>query len=427
MKYQYLLFPLTAMVCPAAQPTAPGTVEQFEQARLEYDALRTLLRIKDALSAAEDELMPPVKRELFLQGFRQQLAAEDAFPFSRLREHAQKRRHYIDAQIKAADFLTPHAARQGVTVLPNGLQYAACTLPDDSANYRARRAHCLLASVPGTRLALPLSGTPVAVDDALYDAPRGIAWQFLLPVNLLDATDAEPLRRSGLHTVEILAIRESLSEELRKEAQAYFAAKEPAFPVISLENDELHNERSELMGRLAAHIIDEPSEQLIARVEELLLRLDTPAEELREELELAESTYWKAREELRRMQHRQIAAEIMQLQQQIPGTRVLSNGLLCRTIADSSGDIPLTEARYIEEEELGAEMYLRIQNRIINAANDLPDCILNVLSEIPAGTAWELILPPTLRGRDEELPLLYRIRVVPPQRKQSAPILRDTI
>lgn len=427
MKYPYLLFPLTAMVCPAALPAAPGTVERFEQARLEYDALRTLLRIKDALTDAEDELMPPVNRELFLQGFRKQLAAQNEFPFSRLRDHAQKRHRYIEAQIKAADFLTPHAAQEGVTVLPNGLQYAVYTLPDAEANYRARRAHCLLASVPGTRLVLPLSGTPIAVDDALYDAPRGIAWQFLLPVSLLDETDAEPLRRSGLHTVEILAIRESLSEELRTEARAYFAAKAPALPVISLENDELHAERSELMGMLAAHVIDEPSELLITRVEELLPRLDTPEEELREELELAETNYWKAREELRRMQHRQIAAEIMLLQQQTPGTLVLSNGLLCRTIADSSGDIPLTDARYIEEEELGSEMYLRVQNRIINAANDLPDCILNVLSEIPAGTAWEIILPPTLRGNDEELPLLYRIRAVPPSKKPSAPILRDTI
>lgn len=427
MKMQYHLLPLAAIVCATAPAAVPGTVEKFEQARLEYDALHTLLRIKAALADKEDELMPPVNRELFLQGFRKQLSSEKEFPFARLREHAKERQRYIDEQIQAADFLSPHAAQQGVTVLPNGLQYAACSLPDTEQNYRARRAHCLSASIPGTRLALPLSGTPTAVDDALYDAPRGIAWQFLLPINLLDEVDAKPLRKNGLHTVEIIATRESLSNELQKQARAYFAAKEPALPIITLENDELHAERSMLMGMLAAYVIDEPSELLVARVEKLLPRLDTPSEELNEELELAETNYWKAREELRRMQHRQIAKEIMQLQQQVPGTRVLSNGLLCRTIADSSGDIPLTNARYIEEEELGTEMYLRVQNRIINAANDLPSCILDVLSEIPEGAAWEIILPPTLRGKGYELPLLYRIRAFKPQQKSSAPILRDTI
>ncbi len=170
-----------------------------------------------------------------------------------------------------------------------------------------------------------------------------------------------------------------------------------------------------------------PTEPLIARVEELLTRLDTPQEELEEELETAEKNYWQARVELRRMQHRQIAAEIMQLQQQLPGTRVLSNGLLCRAITGSPQDKPLTQARYIEEEELGPEMYLRVRDRIVYAPNDLPDAILRVLGEIPKGTAWELILPPALRGEGYELPLLYRIRTAPPRQNQAAPVLPDTI
>lgn len=427
MNRHYLLFPLVAAVAVAAPEQQAGTVEQFEQTRLEYEALQALLHIKAALTDKNEELLPPVDRELFLQGFREQLAAGGNFPFKRLFEHGQQRARHIEEQIKKADFLTPHAAQPGVTTLPGGLQYATFTHPDPTLNYRARRAHCLLAAVPGTPLSLHLSGTPVAVDDALYDAPRGLAWQFLLPVDLLDEIDAAPLKKAGVHTVEILAVRESLSDELRKQARAYFAARTPQLPVISLETAALHAERSRLMGMLAAHVIDEPTEQLMARVEELLTRLDTPQEELEEELEIAERNYWKAREELRRMQHRQIAAEIMQLQHQLPGTRVLSNGLLCRVISGSPQDKPLSQARYIEEEELGPEMYLRVRDRIVYAPNDLPDAICRVLPEIPEGSAWELILPPALRGEGYELPLLYRIRTTLPRQEQAAPVLPDTI
>lgn len=427
MNRHYLLFPLMTAVAMATPEQQAGTVEKFEQTRLEYEALQALLHIKNALSDKGDNRLPPVNRELFLNSFREQAAAGEPFSFKLLHEHGLKRARHIEEQIKNADFLTPHAAQPGVTTLPGGLQYATFTHPDPVLNYRARRAHCLLATVPGTQLHLPISGTPVAVDDALYEAPRGMAWQFLLPTDLLDEVDAAPLKKAGLHTVEILAVRESLSRELREQAQAYFTARTPQLPVISLETPELHAERSRLMGMLAAHVIDAPTEALIARVEELLVRIDTPREELEEELERATRNYWLAREELRRMQHRQIAAEIMQLQHQIPGTRVLSNGLLCRTSSGSPQDKPLPQARYIEEEELGPEMYLRVRDRIIYAPNDLPDAILRVLPEIPEGTAWELILPPALRGEGHELPLLYRIRTTPPRPQQAAPVLPDTI
>ena len=429
MKYPHLLFPLMAAVCPAApvQQNETGTVVRFEQARLEYQALQSLLRIREELTAKEDALLPRVDRELFLNGFREQLSTGGEFPFHRLIELGRKRSQFISEQIKAADFLTPHSAQPEVITLPNGLQYATCPAPEPELNYRARRAHCLQATVPGTRLGIPLSGTPGVVDDALYEAPRGMAWQFLLPVDLLDAIDAAPLREAGLHTVEILAVRESLSRELREQARAFFEARTPALPAISLENEELHAERSRLMGMLAAHVIDEPSEVLITRVEELLPRLDTPQEELEEERAQAETACRKAREELRRMQHRQIATDIMQVQRQIPGTRVLSNGLLCRTVAGCTNDIPLTRARYIEEEELGPEMYLRVRDRIINAANDLPEIILKVQGEIPAGSSWELVIPPELRGESGELPLLYRIRATRPQHRKQEPVLPDTI
>lgn len=427
MNYPYLLFPLIAAVCPAAPEQETGTVEKFEQARLEYEALRALLHIKSAMADKQDGQLPPVDKVLFLNGFRTQLSRGGDFPFKSLTEHSRKRTRHVEAQIRKADFLTPHAAQQGVSILPNGLQYATFASDSPALNYRARRAHCLQATVPGTKLRLHLSGIPAAVDDALYDAPRGLVWQFLLPVELLDEVDAAPLRKSGLHTVEILAMRESLSPELQEQARAAFTARTPALPSITLETAELHAERSRLMGMLAAHLIDEPSDLLLARVEELLLRPETPQEELEEELDEAARRYSKAREELRTMQHRQIAADIMQLQRQIPGTLVLSNGLLCRAITGTPDDIPLPQAHYMEEEELGPEMYLRIRNRLIHAANDLPEAILRVLAEIPAGVAWELILPPALRGEEYELPLLYRIRATTPQQKQAPLILPDTI
>lgn len=425
---RHLIFPLILAVCPAiAEQAAPNPVQRFEQARLEYEALQTLAHIRAILSRESDELLQPVNQELFLQAFRAQLSTGGDIPFERLAQHARQRQKHIDAQIKAADFLTPHAAQAGVTVLPNGLQYATFSLPVKEQNYKARRAHDLQACVPGTELHLSLMATPTVVDDALYEVPRGIAWQFLMPVELLDTADAASLKKAGIHTIEILAVRESLSDELRQQAKDYFAGREPKLPAISLETPELHAERSRLMGMLVAAQLDEPSDLLLKRVEELLARTDMTDEMLEDELSTAATRYDKAREELRRMQHRQIAADIMQFQRQLPGTIILSNGILCRAHSGSTADIPFMQARYIEEEELGSEMYLRVRDRIINAQNDLPQLILQVQAEIPVGSSWELIIPPNLRPEHEELPMLYRIRATRPQTKKQTPLLPDTV
>ena len=125
---RHLIFPLILAVCPAiAEQAAPNPVQRFEQARLEYEALQTLAHIRAILSRESDELLQPVNQELFLQAFRAQLSTGGDIPFERLAQHARQRQKHIDAQIKAADFLTPHAAQAGVTVLPNGLQYATFT------------------------------------------------------------------------------------------------------------------------------------------------------------------------------------------------------------------------------------------------------------------------------------------------------------
>ena len=103
MNYPYLLFPLIAAVCPAAPEQETGTVEKFEQARLEYEALRALLHIKAAMADKQDAQLPPVDKVLFLNGFRTQLSSGGDFPFKSLTEHSRKRTRHVEAQIRKAD------------------------------------------------------------------------------------------------------------------------------------------------------------------------------------------------------------------------------------------------------------------------------------------------------------------------------------
>ena len=165
--------------------------------------------------------------------------------------------------------------------------------------------------------------------------------------------------------------------------------------------------------------------RLLARVEAWVEAGIPPAEELEARLEDASAAYDKVREELRRLEHRQIAAQLMQLQEQLPGTLRLSNGLLCRALPGAS--VPLDQARYVETEELGTEQYWRVRERVVHAENDLPELVQSVAAELPAGRGWDIIVPPVLRGEGEELPLLYRIRVEAPKGSKEIPLLPDTI
>ena len=78
---------------------------------------------------------------------------------------------------------------------------------------------------------------------------------------------------------------------------------------------------------------------------------------------------------------------------------------------------PLTEARFIEEEELGPEYFMRVRDRVI-AESDLPDLLRKLAPQLPAATEWQIIIPPALRGKEYDLPLIYRLRL---QRKTTKP------
>lgn len=426
------LAPATALLCTAtAAPLSPTPVQRFEQARLEVEALRLLRNIHIALQE-NPQFYQAIDREHFLQGFREYLGSGKPYPQAQAQILADKLRSHVLQQLRHLDALRPHAAQPGVTRLPNGLQYDTYTTATPQENYKARRAHRLLATIAGTDIPCRLSGMPTAVGEALYEAPRGVAWRFLLPVELLDELDAAPLRKNGIRAVEILATRESLSGKTTEAARAYFAAKKPELPRICPETAELHAERSRQAGIALACSVQEPDSRLLHRVDELLPKLltesDSEAEELMELLAKAEPEYHRAREEMRKLKHRQIASDLMQMQQQIPDTRSLSNGILYRSVSGSALDVPLAAAKYIEEEEMGTEMYLRVQNRIIHAENDLPLPLLRVLHEIPPGTAWEIIIPPALRGKEHELPLRLRIRAsAERQTPARTPILPDVI
>ncbi len=418
--------PLVAVICPVAVATQEaGLVQRCEDARLERDALLVLQRIQQALTPDADALLPAVDRALFMQGFREGLSCKPETVLEMSEMLSRQSRELWISQIEKADFLTPHAAQPGVVKLDSGVQYDVFVSASSRQNYKARRAHALEAYVPGSRLRVSVSGLPVMVGEAMYEAPRGVAWRFLLPVGLLDEVDAAPLRKTGVHTVEILAVRESLSRELRQEARDYFAVRTPALPVIQLETPGMFALRSRLLGMCVAQGQAGADSRLLARVEAWVEAGIPPAEELEARLEDASAAYDKVREELRRLEHRQIAAQLMQLQEQLPGTLRLSNGLLCRALPGAS--VPLDQVRYVETEELGTEQYWRVRERVVHAENDLPELVQSVAAELPAGRGWDIIVPPALRGEGEELPLLYRIRVESPKGSKEIPLLPDTI
>ncbi|MBQ8901384.1 MAG: hypothetical protein IJY72_10530, partial [Akkermansia sp.] len=82
------------------------------------------------------------------------------------------------------------------------------------------------------------------------------------------------------------------------------------------------------------------------------------------------------------------------------------------------------QARFIEEEELGPEYYLRIRDRVI-AEGDLPAILRELAPQLPAATEWQIIIPPALRGKEYDLPLIYRLRLQrkPQESKQQKPFL----
>ena len=413
------------LLCPAVlaqQPLSP--VQRLDAARLELEALQVVEQMCHELIEADEEmLLPGVDYAAFMQGFGEYFTGGDKLFEALLLRYRQEARDWMMGQVSRADFLTPHAAQPGVVKLENGLQYDTYSLPERSRNYKARRAHELRACVPGTRISLSLSGLPLVVGEAMYDAPRGVAWRFLLPVELLDPVDAQPLLSSGLRTVEIVAVRESLSQELRQAAEKHFAAARPALPEILLENPELHLMRSRLRGMQAASWLEGYDARLETRIRELLPELDKPGGAIvfRERMRRAQREFEAAHETVQRLERQQVAEQVLKLLEETPGSHRLSNGIICSALPGNP--IQLQQARYVESEELGSENYWRVRERLVAVENDLPAVLMKVAGELPTGAGWDVVIPPSLLGEGHDLPMLYRIRAGEAPKLHETPVL----
>ena len=115
---------MAAMLCPAMAQQEVSPVQRLETAKQEYDAMQAVSAVRYHLMKIKEGLnVEQVDRELFMQGFREQLAGGNGFSAVRVLTYYQQQKDYVIQQIQAADFLTPHAAQSGVTCLENGLQY----------------------------------------------------------------------------------------------------------------------------------------------------------------------------------------------------------------------------------------------------------------------------------------------------------------
>lgn len=417
--------PIAVLCSAVSAQQSLSPVQRLDAARLELEALQVVEQMcRELVDPDEDFLLPGVDDAAFLQGFREYFSGGDKQFHDLLLRYHEEARAWMLRQIQSADFLTPHAAQPGVVKLENGLQYDAYILPELSKNYKARRARELQVCVPGTRITFGLSGLPIVVGEAMYDAPRGVAWRFLLPVELLEPVDAQPLLKAGVRTVEIVAVRESLSQELREEARAHFAAAQPALPDIQLENPELLFLRSRLRGMQAACCLEGDGMRLLPRIQELLPELDKqPGGTImfRERMERARREYDAAREAVQRLERRQVAEQLLKLLEETPGSCRLSNGIICSALPGEP--IQLQQARYVESEELGSEDYWRVRERIVAVEADLPALLLKVAGELPAGAGWDVVIPPSLLGEEHDLPMLYRIRAGEAPKLQETPVL----
>lgn len=417
------LLPLVSICCHAHPYSETSASADLARTEAQYIALQCLQRAYSALYEHSD--LPPVDKNIFLQAFAEQIRHPQEQTATQLDSLYEEMAAYRLQQLRQADFFTPHAAQPGVRVLANRLQYDVYASATEEENYNARRAHRISAFIPGTGTPLPLTAIPLCVEEALYDAPRGLVWRFILSAELLDAADAAAMAAAGIHTVEILAMRPTTTEETYGKARAAFAAKKPSLPHIAVESEAHHRLRSALWGKSAAPG-GQVTEDTAVRIASLLHLLhDNHAQnkaELEQRLAEAENDYFRALEALTEVRQTQIADDIMLAQREIPGTVTLSNGILCRTLPSTAPAVDIRRgARFMEYEELGSAAYYRVKQRIINAENDLPEQILHVVGEIPRGAAWEFTLPPQLRGNGQILPLRYRIyskrqqgQIIPP-------------
>ncbi len=428
--HYFSILPLLLAPLCAQQAPAPTIWEQFDACELErksLDIVYELMSDYHSTREATPEKATLPDMALFLEGFRYAIERGSEATMQRTFKLRQEHRDFVLEQLPKADFLTAHAAQPGVEKLPDGVQYDVYTAATPADNYRARRAHRLIARVPGSEISLHVSSTPLAIDDALYEAPRGRAWRFLLPVSLLEKADRDFPEHLKVNAVEIMCVRESMDEEEIEAARQFFAAKQPPLPVITMTTDTFERESAVLKGAFEAMWRD-ADERHLARVEALWQQYGNESQESFKQLEQAWTKAIRAahdaREALTRLQHSKLTPEIMAAQEQIPGTHKLPNGVLYRTVQAEGLNKPLTQARFIEEEELGPEYYLRIRDRVI-AEGDLPAILRELAPQLPAATEWQIIIPPALRGKEYDLPLIYRLRLQrkPQESKQHKPFL----
>ena len=419
---------LLAPVC-AQQAPAPNVWEQFDACELNSKSLDIVYELMSDYHRARKETpekatLPDIA--LFLEGFRYAIEHGSEATIQRAGKLRKEQRDFVLEQLPKADFLTAHAAQPGVEKLADGLQYDVYTSSSSADNYRARRAHRLIARVPGSDISLHVSSTPVAIDDALYEAPRGRAWRFLLPVSLLEKVDRDFPKYLKVQAVEIMCVRESMENEEIELARRFFAAKQPPLPVINMTTDAFERESAVLDGAFQA-MWNDADERHLAQVETLWQKYGNESEdcykELKKEWEGANRKAYEAREALTRLQHSKLTPDILAAQEQIPGTCKLPNGVLYRTVQAEGLNKPLTQARFIEEEELGPEYYLRIRDRVI-AEGDLPGILRELAPQLPAATEWQIIIPPALRGKDYDLPIIYRLHLQrKPKEEKQKPFL----
>ena len=214
MKKLFLLTIFAAWCLNSAAHETPAVQRVFDTV-FEYDVLTTINNVRFYICNPEYKLR--IDEARFMLGFREQLRHSSTSKqalHERMHAWEQAQNAHLKSQMQAADFLTPHGKQEGVTILSNGLQYDCFTMPDAAQNYKARRAHQLLGYIPGSTHRVAISSMPDAINNALYQAPRAGAWRFLLPVDLLNDNDASALHAQGIHTVEIIAVRESADEKL---------------------------------------------------------------------------------------------------------------------------------------------------------------------------------------------------------------------
>lgn len=436
-------------------PSSIHAAEQVCQASTRLAAFEALLMARAISSSPIFNNRLPIK-DPFLQGLEEQIGKGQASPRDEEMLRAQflklerKYESYKEGRRKQIDFMALHAAQPGVTMGPDGLQYDSYASPQPEENYKARRAHRLLARIPGTESWFEIEGMPASMDNLLYELPRAAVWRFMAPTRLFDAYLAQAYAAQGVDSLEVLAMRSDIPAHVLANARKEFDSKQPCFPAMPPYEPMLLGPASHVVGRLCGLLLMRSLDGRISAAEARRLtdiqwgevalesdraKLDKRLFDLRREQKLAKGM-------LEHEQHVRISQELMKLQEKLPGTKKMENGTLYRVVRTETGNVPVSEANRMEEEELGARSGLRISDRVISP-RDLPERLRALTRDMPDGISWEFVIPPHLLqdewkskranvlktdGQSAEpdygpdLPLRYRLWCQKPNETQQAPL-----